>query len=80
MFSRRTYENHGHEARQDRALQKRLPILFLKSHAIQSLSWCSHCDPNDALEKRAWRRRIGLWEQTLNLRVFLYQLPSLTDS
>ena len=37
---------------------------------IQSLSWCSHCDPNDALEKRAWRRRIGLREQVLNLRVF----------
>ena len=33
---------------------------LLKSHVIQSLSWCSHCDPNDALEKRAWRRRIGL--------------------
>ena len=25
MFSRRTYENHGREARQGRALQKRLP-------------------------------------------------------
>ena len=33
---------------------------LLKSHVIQSLSWCSHCDPNDALDKRAWRRRIGL--------------------
>ena len=33
---------------------------LLKDHVIQSLSWCSHCDPNDALEKRAWRRRIGL--------------------
>ena len=32
---------------------------FVKSHVIQSLSWCSHCDPNDSLEKRAWRRRIG---------------------
>ena len=32
---------------------------LLKSHVIQSLSWCSHCDPNDALEKRAWRRRVG---------------------
>ena len=28
MFSRRTYENHGHEARQGRALHKRLPIHF----------------------------------------------------
>ena len=33
---------------------------LLKSHVIQSLSWCSHCDPHDALEKRAWRRRFGL--------------------
>ena len=25
-----------------------------------SLRWCSHRDPNDASEKRAWKRRIGL--------------------
>ena len=35
------------------------PFLF-QSHVFQSLSWCSHCDPNHALEKRAWRRRVGL--------------------
>ena len=29
---------------------------LLKSHVIQSLSWCSHGDPDDALEKRALRR------------------------
>ena len=33
---------------------------FLKSYSIHSLSWCSHCDPSDALEKRIWRRRVGL--------------------
>ena len=25
---------------------------LLKSYSIQTLSWCSHCDPSDALEKR----------------------------
>ena len=34
------------------------PIL-LKSYSIQTLSWCSHCDPSDAFEKRTWRRRVG---------------------
>ena len=43
---------------------------LLKSYSIQTLSWCSHCDPSDALEKRTWRRRVGSWEQVLNLRVF----------
>ena len=33
---------------------------LLKSHVIQSQSWHSHCDPNDALEKRARRRRGAL--------------------
>ena len=34
---------------------------LLKSHVIQCLSWCSHCNPNDATsEKSAWRRRVGL--------------------
>ena len=60
---------HDHEARQGCTLQKRL-LVPLKSHVIQSLRWCSHCDPNDALEKRAWSRRIGIREQVLNLRVF----------
>ena len=32
---------------------------LLTSHVIQSLSWCSHCDPNDASEKLAWRLRVG---------------------
>ena len=40
------------------------PFLW-KSSVIQSLSWCSHCDPKDALEKRAWSRRIKF----LNLTV-----------
>ena len=31
---------------------------LLKSHSIRTLSWCSHCDPSDALEKRTWRRRV----------------------
>ena len=26
---------------------------------FQTLSWCSHCDPSDALEKHIWRRRVG---------------------
>ena len=34
---------------------------LLKSHSIQSLSWCSHCDPSDAYLEAA--------EQVLNLRV-----------
>ena len=33
---------------------------LLKSHSIQSLSWCSHRDPSNALEKRTWRRRVGI--------------------
>ena len=32
---------------------------FLKSFSIQTLSWCSHCDPRDALEKRTSRGRVG---------------------
>ena len=32
---------------------------LLKSYSIQTLSWCSHCDPSDALEKRTWRRALG---------------------
>ena len=31
---------------------------FLKLCSIQNLSWCSHWDPSDALEKRTWRRRV----------------------
>ena len=31
---------------------------LLKSYSIQTLSWCFHCDPSDALEKRTWRRRV----------------------
>ena len=31
---------------------------LLKSYSIQTLNWCSHCDPSDALEKRTWRRRV----------------------
>ena len=45
-------------------------LFLLQSHMIQPLSWCSHCDPNDASDKRAWERCIGLLEQVLNLRVF----------
>ena len=44
--------------------------IVLKAHAIQSLSWCSQCDPNNASEKRAWRRRIGFCEQRLSFRLF----------
>ena len=32
------------------------PFLW-EAHAIQSLSWCSHCDPNDALEKHRFEAR-----------------------
>ena len=31
---------------------------LLTSFSIQTLSWCSHCDPSDALEKRTWMRRV----------------------
>ena len=27
-------------------------LFFLKSCSIQTLSWCSHCGPSNALEKR----------------------------
>ena len=27
---------------------------LLQSYSIQALSWCSHCDPSDVLEKRTW--------------------------
>ena len=33
---------------------------LVKSHVIQSLGWCSHCDPHDAFEERAWMRRVVL--------------------
>ena len=33
--------------------------LLLKLYSIQSLGWCSQCDPSDVLEKRTWRRRVG---------------------
>ena len=60
-----SHQDHDHEARQGRALQKRMPVFF-KSHVIQYLSWCFHCDPNDALEKHAGKRcipeeRIDFW-------------------
>ena len=35
-------------------------LFLLKSYSIQSLSWCSHFDPSDSLEKRTWRRRVGI--------------------
>ena len=38
---------------------------LLESHVIQSLSWCSHCDPNDALEKRAWVMRTSVEPQSV---------------
>ena len=36
---------------------KRNPEIPMKV-MIQTLSWCSHCDPSDALGKRTWRRRV----------------------
>ena len=32
---------------------------LLKSYSIQFLSWCSHCDPSDVLEKTHLERRVG---------------------
>ena len=46
---------------------------LLKSYPIQSLSWCSHCDPSDDLEKRTWRR----WDtrRSFEPQSVLYQFP-----
>ena len=40
-------------------------------HFIQSHSWCSHFDPNDTSQKRAWRRCIGIRRQVLNHTMFV---------
>ena len=33
---------------------------LLRSREVQSLSWFSHCDPNDSSQKRDRRRHIGI--------------------
>ena len=51
--------------------------LLLKSYSIQSLSWCSHCDPSNVLEKRTWSGALGhenkfkFQNEVLNCRVFV---------
>ena len=48
---------------------------LLKSHVIQTLGGHSHCDPNDALEKHARRRRIGLMRTSFEPQSVVYHFP-----
>ena len=48
----------GNRSPPDALCRNDCPFL-LKSYSIQTLSWCSHCDPSDATEKRTWKRRVG---------------------